>query len=762
MLRKSKKLQTIVLVALLLLTTSVSCAATQTQQIQTMPQMERSQNGFYTDIRNNWAYEAISYVLDRKLLTGTSETTFSPSQPITRTAFASALARMSGEDTDSAQTSANSAQVSAEATSAQASETASLPREGMAVLLYEYAESIGLTEAAPSGNKTAGTFSDSAKISSSALPAINWVTSFGLMSGKSDNSFAPSGTASRAEAATVIYRLCKLIDETNTSDAFLSELSEKMETVKQYSDYKEDEYQTISLKGSEISFSGTGAETDGSTVKITKAGTYVISGSLGDGRIIVDSEDDENIRLVLNNAKISSSDGPPLLIKNAKNTILSLPAGTENALTDGTKNTYDENASGALFSADDLWINGSGSLKVTANYKDGISGNDDVRITQAKITIDAVDDGISANDSVILAGATVTVNAKGDGVKATTEDKIQKGYVAVTGGSLNVTSGADGLQSATLLYMKSGSVDVDTTGGDSGGSESSAKGLKSGGGIVIEGGNLNIDSIDDAIHSNGMIRIEGGTIAIPRCYEGIESSFIEISGGTISLTASDDGINAAGGVGNELVISGGNITVNASGDGIDVNGSASMTGGTVLINGPANDGNSALDYDGVFEISGGTLLAAGSSGMAMAPSSDSTQYTIANTAGSQTAGTKVRLADSTGKTVAEFTPSKAYSHVVVSSPEIKKGGTYTLYAGDTEVKTFTISVIVSGDTSSGFGMPGGGPGGGMPGGGNGGGERMPDGVKPPEGRTGGPGAGAPPNGGSFPGGTTNGAIKEQP
>ena len=775
MLRKSKKLQTIVLVVLLLLTTSVSCAATQTRQIQTMPQMERTQNGFYTDIRNNWAYEAISYVLDRTLLDGTSETTFSPSQPITRTAFASALSRMSGEDTDSAQTSANSAQASAETTSAQvSSDTASLTRENMAVLLYEYAESIGLTEAAvPSGDKAAATFSDSTKISSSALPAINWVTSLGLMSGKSDNSFSPSGTASRAEAATVLYRLCELIDETNTSDAFLSALSEKMETVKQYSDYKDEAYQTISLKGSEISFSGTGAEIDGSTAKITKAGTYVISGSLGDGRIIVDSEDDENVRLVLNNAKISSSDGPPLLIKNAKNTILSLPAGTENALTDGTKNTYDENAFGALFSADDLWINGSGSLKITANYKDGISGNDDVKITQARITIDAADDGISANDSVILAGANVTVSAKGDGVKATTEDKIQKGYVAVTGGSLNITSGADGLQSATLLYMKSGTVAVDTTGGDSGGSESSAKGLKSGGGIVIEDGKFNIDSIDDAIHSNGMIRIEGGTIVIPRCYEGIESSFIEISGGTISLTASDDGINAAGGVGNKLVISGGNITVNAAGDGIDANGSITMTGGTVLVYGPTNDGNSALDYDGVFEISGGTLLTAGSSGMAMAPSSGSTQYTIANTTGSQAAGTKVRLTDSAGKTIAEFTPPKAYSHVVISSPEIKKGETYTLYAGDTEIKAFTISDIVSGDTTGGFAMPGGengtpgagpnGSGGGMPGGGNGGdGERMPDGVKPPEGRTGGPGAGAPPNGSTFPSGVTNGAITERP
>lgn len=752
MLKKLKKIPTILLVVLVLLTTTVSCAGAQTEEMQTMPQMERTIESSYTDIRSNWAYEAISYVLEKGLFEGTSETTFSPNQIMTRTAFATVLSRMAGED------------VSEDIEIAD--DSANLTREDMSVLLYEYIQTIGLAEEdTVAAGDSVITFTDASKISSDAGTAVSAVTSLGLMSGKSDGSFAPSGTTTRAEAATVIYRLCKLIDEANTSDAFLTELSGKTADIEQYTDYKKDTYQTVTLKSNSISFSGTGATVDGDTITITEAGTYVISGTLKDGQIIVDSEDDENVRLVLNNAVITSSDSSPILVKNAKNTILSIPSGTESVLTDGSGNT-DEEATGTLFSADDLWINGSGTLTINANYKDGISGNDDIQITQTKIIIAAVDDGITANDSVSVSNADITIEAGGDGIKSTNDSKIQKGFVAVNGGNLTITSVADGLQAETLLYIQDGVFKIDTSGSDTSDDSDSFKGLKAGCGIVIEDGSFSIDSIDDALHSNGMMRVEGGsyeittgddalhadvtltvsggTINIAKCYEGIESKIIEITGGTIELTASDDGINVAGGNDSslggkpgettttssyKLTISGGDIKVNAAGDGIDVNGSAYMTGGTVLVSGPTNNGNAALDYDGVFEVSGGTLLVAGSSGMAQAPSTSSTQYTIANTVGTQTAGTMVKLVDSSGKTIASFTPANDYQHIAISSPDIKKGSTYTLYAGSAEIETFTISEAVSGDTAGGGGMHGGPGGGGMPQGGDG---TPPDGGAPPD------------------------------
>jgi hypothetical protein len=123
--------------------------------------------------------------------------------------------------------------------------------------------------------------------------------------------------------------------------------------------------------------------------------------------------------------------------------------------------------------------------------------------------------------------------------------------------------------------------------------------------------------------------------------------------------------------------------------------------------------------------------------MAMAPSGNSTQYTIANTTGEQAAGTTVKLTDSSGRIIASFTPDKSYGHVVISTPEIKNGSSYTLYAGETKIETFTVSGTVSGDTANSGGMRGGGMQDGGPGAGPGGGSMPPDGSSFP-------GGGAPP------------------
>ena len=215
---------------------------------------------------------------------------------------------------------------------------------------------------------------------------------------------------------------------------FISEITEKTAEIVPYASYKNDDYETIALKGSSISCSGSGAAADGSTVTITKAGTYVITGTLKNGQIIVDSEEDENVRLVLDNVSVTCSDGSPILVKNAKNTIISLPSGTKNVLTDGSENK-DEDATGTLFSKDDLWINGSGTLMINANYKDGISGNDDVEITETNIVINAADDGIAANDSVSVSSADLTITAAGDGIKTTNGSEIKKGYISIQSGS---------------------------------------------------------------------------------------------------------------------------------------------------------------------------------------------------------------------------------------------------------------------------------------------------------------------------------------
>ena len=208
---------------------------------------------------------------------------------------------------------------------------------------------------------------------------------------------------------------------------------------------------------------------------------------------------------------------------------------------------------------------------------------------------------------------------------------------------------------------------------------------------------------------------------ITRSYEGLEGTVVNISGGEVSVTASDDGINAAGGKDtsgtagwfgsdsfrgdsqSSITISGGSITIDASGDGIDSNGSLTVTGGTVYVNGSVSDGDGALDYEGEGIITGGTVVAVGSSGMAVNFGKNSTQGSILyNLSSAQNAGTEVTLTDENGKVLASFTPTKTFRSVVISAPGVEVGSTYTLTVGS---QTFSVTMdsVVYGTGSGGFG-----------------------------------------------------------
>ncbi len=592
-------------------------------------------------------------------------------------------------------------------------------------------------------------------------------------------------TAVETEEGVVTGALEEILAEEGAallSDEFLTTSLESTGTIKTYSDYASDEYQKVQLNGDTIDFQGSGAEVEGSDLVISSPGTYVISGALDDGCIIVDSSLEENVALVLNNASISCSDGSPIFVKNCgKNVIISLPEGTSSTVVDGTaySNEYivDEEPSAAIYSNDDLRINGTGELIVKGNYNDGIKCDDDLQIIESSLTVTAVDDGIIGKDSVEIGGGYITVDAGGDGIKATNEEESEKGYIAITAGNFNITAVNDGIQAESALMIAEGEFNLQTGGGAEAETVSeeteesdSAKALKAAGNVVISGGTYSIDSRDDGVHSNGNVLVKGGTlniatgddgihgdaalgigggaVSVTKSYEGIESALIVVLDGTVDINASDDGVNVAGGTnetssdvnastatvvstdadtasatssanddvaGDEtakgmmprgeddfaadssrkLIISGGTMTVNADGDGIDVNGSAYMSAGTVTVNGPTGSGNGALDYNGVFEVSGGTLLAAGSAGMAQAPSEGSTQYTIAAAFDTKNENTNVRLEDENGKTVISFTPMKSYGFVVISSTLLEEGKTYTLKADGTEIGTVTLDSIVT-------------------------------------------------------------------
>ncbi|MCR8659052.1 carbohydrate-binding domain-containing protein [Paenibacillus endoradicis] len=493
------------------------------------------------------------------------------------------------------------------------------------------------------------------------------------------------------------------------------------------SSWDENSSKQIKLNGNSITTSASsGVFIEGTTVTIALPGTYVVSGELNDGQIHVKLENDGNVKLVLNGATIHNENSAAIYIEEAGKTIITLAEGTQNNLSDGSKYVYENNSdepSGTLYSKDDLSINGTGTLTVNANFNDAIVGKDILKLVDGTYIVTSADDGIIGRDVLAIRAGKYTLDVNGDAMKSTNDNEEELGAIYIVDGTFAITSGNDGIDSIGAAVIENGQFNIVSGEGSQSQIDdtTSAKGIKSATDLTIYDGTFNVNSADDAFHSNGVVNVHGGQytittgddgfhadstltindgiIQVNESYEGLEGNQITINGGNISIVASDDGVNVAGGNDESafggrggasfatdsdalLKITGGLIKVNAKGDGLDSNGNVEMSGGTVVVNGPEDNGNGPLDYDGTFNMSGGTLVAVGSSGMAQATSDTSTQpamlmyYTE-----TQAANTLVQLANEAGEIIVAFEPDKTYQSVMISSPLIEQGQTYTLYSG---------------------------------------------------------------------------------
>lgn len=446
----------------------------------------------------------------------------------------------------------------------------------------------------------------------------------------------------------------------------------------------------IELKGTSASSGGTGAAVTGSTVNILSPGVYVLSGSLSNGQVIVDAQTKGTVRLVLNGAEIQSQTGPAIWVKNAEKTIITLANGTQNKVSDGAayavSGAQEDAPTAAVFSKDDLTVNGAGALTVRANYKDGVTSKDDLVITGGQLAITAKDDALVGRDMVVVKAGDFTIDAGGDGIKTTNDTDPGKAYIAIEGGTFTIKAAKDGIQALSDLAVSGGTIKLDA--GDDA--------LNAGNTLTIAGGEMTMTSGDDALHADASLVIKGGKTTVTQSYEAVESPQVIISGGETRVTSKDDGINVAG-TNPTLQIDGGYVAVTSTGDGIDVNGAVKMTGGTVVVSGPTASNNGSLDYDRSFEMTGGILVAVGSAGMSQAPGTTSTQHAVMMSySKAQAAGTLVSLVDSKGKPVVTVAPGKQYQSVVVSSPELKKGETYTFYTGGTSTGQVTDGLYTGG------------------------------------------------------------------
>lgn len=296
----------------------------------------------------------------------------------------------------------------------------------------------------------------------------------------------------------------------------------------------------------------------GEDVTITEEGVYVISGTAEGSTIVVNADDAAKVQLVLSGLTITNGNAPAIYVASADKVFVTTASGTTSTLTVSNEFAYsaDESADGAIYSKDDLVLNGLGTLVINSS-DNGIAGNDDVKVTGGTYQITAAGHGIKGNDSVAIANGTFTINAETDGIHAANDEDQSKGYVYIADGAFNLKVASDG----------------------------------------IEG--------------DAFVKIDGGTFTI-EAEEGIEGSYIQINNGVIGIDATDDGINASvkSSVYNTVLeINGGNVTVNmAQGDtdALDSNGSILINGGTVTIN-----AQFPFDFVTTGELNGGTVTVNG-------------------------------------------------------------------------------------------------------------------------------------------------------
>lgn len=368
-----------------------------------------------------------------------------------------------------------------------------------------------------------------------------------------------------------------------------------------------------------------------STYEITSGGTYVLSGTY-EGQIVINSEDEETVKIILNGIYISSSENSPIYVENAKEVSIVLAEGTSNYITDTSSYIdpdVDESATpAAIYSTDDLYISGTGELTIISENKNGIQSKDQIVIIDGEITISAAKEAIKAKDYIVIQDGNLDLTSGEDGISITEEDDAEKGYIVIDGGEINIDSQYDGITAKTYIIINSGEIDITTSTLDT---SKSAKGIKAGYYLEINGGTITIDSVDDGLHSNNKIvinsgtitissgddgihadeaiEINGGEINIEKSYEGIEAAEIIINEGTIDITASDDGINSPQG---KMTINGGTITIAAAGsgagDGLDSNGDITIAGGNIVIIMPSSYRDySSIDYDRTFSLTGGQV-----------------------------------------------------------------------------------------------------------------------------------------------------------
>ena len=399
--------------------------------------------------------------------------------------------------------------------------------------------------------------------------------------------------------------------------------------------YEESGAVYVTLSGDGIIGETDGVAINGQTVTITAEGTYIFSGTLSEGQIVVDA-DNAKVQIVFDNVDITCASSAAVYVKSAEKVFVTLAEGAQNTLrnTDEYVAIDDNNIDAVIFAKSDLTLNGTGSLTIVSAEGHGIVSKDDLKITGGTYDITAAGHALSGKDSVRIADGTFILTAEKDGIHAENADDEEKGYIYIADGDFTITSDGDGMDASNIVQIEDGTLDItagggaanslkthesDVPGGPGGGmsqnierpdgesmpqmgekpdeesmsqmgekpdgenmpqdtttdeSGTSTKGIKAGGGMYLNGGTYQIDSADDSIHSNANITIADGTYTLATGDDGVHADdALTVNGGTITVTESYEGLE-----GLTVTINDGTIDITARDDGINTAGGTDQSG----------------------------------------------------------------------------------------------------------------------------------------------------------------------------------------
>ncbi|MCQ2055064.1 MAG: carbohydrate-binding domain-containing protein [Fibrobacter sp.] len=497
----------------------------------------------------------------------------------------------------------------------------------------------------------AGAENDIAVEAESSGTFVNPVESSGSIENPvaSSNSFVDPVESSGAVVSSVASSSAVvplLGSSSSTVNPFVSSSSPATPVVTPSGDDDNDLDDARTLTGAEIllKLSGTTATVENNngcvtvaekSATITCPGAYYVTGESSDFQVVVNTpaaEGEENTGIYLHNATLKSQNAP-ILVKNAKKTVLHLVKGTTNVVEDGNGNHLYEKVNGtqdtakaAIYARDDMNIKGAGTLTVKGNFNNGIQCSNDLKIKNGNITVEAKENGIKGKGSLEISGGTLNITAKaGDGLESDECEEApdgscakiveNKGFVEISGGNITIKAGDDGIQAANYVLVsdstEASTIKITSTGKGlmadkviyvNGGTinvEAEDDGMHTHFQVYMNAGNVTVSTKDDGIHADSALYLRGSTVNVVTAYEGLEAYRIFAEGGVTSTFATNDGWNAAGGPkensggysmfsesSGHAVISGGYHYIASKGDMIDVldaNGTAKMSGGVLIL-----------------------------------------------------------------------------------------------------------------------------------------------------------------------------------